>query len=87
MRYLINISSKTVALTEPQLSLLMTAVQDADVMDQKHVGKDKGCQGYDNAYIPTIEHKPTHEWLQVAVMPDDYIDTIKLTMKLDKDET
>lgn len=87
MRYLINISGKNLVLTEPQLALLMTAVQDADLMDQKHVGKNLGSQGYDNAYIPTIEHKQTHEWLQVNVMPDDYIDAIKLTMKLDKDET
>lgn len=87
MRYLVNISSKTLALTEPQLALLMTAVQDADVMDQKHVGAKKGSQGYDKAYIPTVESMQTHEWLQVAVMPDDFIDTIKLTMKLGKDET
>lgn len=87
MRYLINLSGKNLALTEHQLALLMTAVQDADLMDQKHVGTGKGCQGYDNAYIPTIGRKQTHEWLQVAVMPDDYIDTLKLTMKLDKDET
>jgi hypothetical protein len=87
MRYLVNLSNKTIALTEPQLTLLMTAVQDAELMDQKHVGNGKGCQGYSNAYVPTIERKQPHEWLQVAVMPDDYIDTIKLTMKLDKDET
>lgn len=87
MRYLINISGKNLALTEHQLSLLMTAVQDADVMDQKHVGAKKGSQGYGKAYIPTVESLQPHEWLQVAVMPDDYIDAIKLTMKLDEDET
>jgi hypothetical protein len=87
MRYLVNISGKNLAMTESQLAVLLTAVQDADLMDQKHVGAKKGSQGYDNAYVPTVECKQTHEWLQVAVMPDDFVDAIKLTMKLDKDES
>jgi hypothetical protein len=87
MRYLVNISGKNIALTEPQLAVLLTAVQDADLMDQKHVGAKKGSQGYDNAYVPTVERKPTHEWLQAAVMPDDFVDAVKLTMKLNSDET
>jgi hypothetical protein len=87
MRYLVNLSSKTVALTQQQLEDLMTAVRDADLMDQKHVGNGKGSQGYNNAYMPTIESKQTHEWLQVAVMPDDFIEAIKLTMKLDQEES
>jgi hypothetical protein len=87
MRYQINVSGKNLALTEPQLALLMTAVQDADLMDQKHVGAKKGSQGYDNAYVPTIESKQPHEWLQVNVMPDDFIDAIKLTMKLDTEDS
>jgi hypothetical protein len=87
MKYLINVSGKNLALTEHQLAVLLTAVQDADLMDQKHVGKNKGSQGYDNAYVPTIECKQTHEWLQVAVMPDDFVDAIKLSMKLDPGES
>lgn len=86
MRYQINISNKHLVLTETQLELLLTAVQDADQMDQKHVGAKKGSQGYDNAYIPTIEHKQTHEWLQVNVMSDDFVEAIKLAMKLDTTE-
>lgn len=87
MRYLVNVSGKNLALTEHQLTLLMASVQDADLMDQKHVGNGKGCQGYSNAYIPTVERKQTHEWLTATVMSDDYIDTVKLAMKLDTDET
>ena len=87
MRYLVSINGKNVVLTQHQLEILMIAVQDADLMDQKHVGKGKGSQGYDNAYVPTIESKQPHEWLQANIVSDDFIDTIKLTMKLDKDET
>jgi hypothetical protein len=32
--------------------------------------------------MPTIESKQPHEWLQVNVAADDFIDAIKLTMKL-----
>jgi hypothetical protein len=87
MKYLINVSGKNLALTEHQLAVLLTAVQDADMMDQKHVGAKQGSQGYDNAYVPTIESKQTHEWLQVTVMTDDFVDAIKLTMKLDTGES
>jgi hypothetical protein len=87
MRYQINVSGKNLALTEPQLSLLMTAVQDADLIDQKHVGAGKGSQGYGSAYVPTIESKQPHEWLQVNVMPDDFVDAIKLAMKLDTEDS
>ena len=86
MRYQINISNKNLALTELQLTLLLTAVQDADLMEQKHVGAKKGSQGYENSYVPTIEHKQTHEWLQVNVMSDDFVEAIKLAMKLDTTE-
>jgi hypothetical protein len=82
MRYLVNVSGKNLALTPHQLEILMTAVADAEQMDQKHVGKNLGSQGYDNAYMPTIESKQPHEWLQVNVAADDFIDAIKLTMKL-----
>ena len=82
MRYLINVSGKNLALTQQQLEILMTAVSDAEQLDQKHVGKNLGSQGYDNAYMPTVESKRTHEWLQVNVVADDFIEAIKLTMKL-----
>lgn len=87
MRYLVTISSKNVILTQHQLDMLLIAVQGADLMDQKHVGAKKGSQGYDNAYTPTIETKPSHEWLQASIVTDDFVDAVKLTMRLDKDET
>ena len=87
MRYLVTISSKNVILTQHQLEILMTAVQDADLMDQKHVGAKKGSQGYDSAYIPTIETKQPHEWLQASIVADDFVDAIKLAMKLDARES
>ena len=87
MRYKIAVSGIPLILNEVQMNLLLSAVQDAEQLSEKHVGNHKGSQGYNNAYIPTVEVKQPHEWLGVHIVADDFIDTIKLTMKLDKDET
>lgn len=87
MRYKISVSGTLLILNETQMALLLSAVQDAEQLSEKHVGNGKGSQGYSNAYIPTVEVKQPHDWLGVHIVADDFIDTIKLTMKLDKDES
>jgi hypothetical protein len=85
MRYVVTVSGRELLLNEHQLTLLMTAVQDAEQLSEKHVGNHKGSQGYNNAYIPTVEVQQPHTWLTAKVMADDFVGTIKLTMKLDED--
>jgi hypothetical protein len=87
MKYQISMCGRNVILTEAQLELLITAVQDADQLSEKYVGSGAGSQGSGNNYVPVIERKLLHDWLQVQVMQDDFIDTIKLTMKLDTGES
>ena len=87
MKYKVMVSGATLILNEAQMALLLTAVQDAEQLAEKHVGNHKGSQGYNNAYVPTVEVKQPHEWLQVHIVADDFIDATKLAMKLDKDET
>lgn len=87
MRYKVTVSGATLILNETQMALLMTAVQDAEQLSEKHVGTQKGSQGYQNSYIPTVEVKQPHDWLQVHLVADDFIDATKLAMKLDKDES
>lgn len=87
MKYKISVSGVSLILNETQMALLMTAVQDAEQLAEKHVGNNKGSQGYNNAYIPTVEVKQPHEWLGVTPVADDFIDATKLAMKLDKDES
>lgn len=86
MRYQVAISGKTILLTQHQLEILMTAVQDAEQISELHVGTGKGSQGYQKSYIPSIEVKQPHDWLAVTVVADDFIDASKLTMKLIKEE-
>ncbi len=85
MRYKVSVSGTALLLAQHQLEILMTAVQDAEQLSEKHVGTGKGSQGYNNAYIPTLEVKQPHDWLQVHIVADDFIDATKLAMKLDKD--
>jgi hypothetical protein len=87
MRYKVQVSGVPLILNEAQMALLLTAVQDAEQLAEKHVGNHKGSQGYNNAYVPTVEVKQPHEWLQVHIVADDFVDATKLAMKLDKDET
>ena len=87
MRYKVTVSGISLILNEMQMDLLLTAVQDAEQLAEKHVGTGKGSQGYNNAYIPTVEVKQPHEWLQVHIVTDTFVEATKLIMKLDKDET
>ena len=82
MRYKVMVSGATLILNEAQMALLLTAVQDAEQLAEKHVGNHKGSQGYNNAYVPTVEVKQPHEWLQVHIVADDFVDATKLAMKL-----
>lgn len=87
MKYKVMVSGATLILNEAQVALLMTAVQDAEQLAEKHVGTQKGSQGYQNSYIPTLEVKQPHDWLQVSLVADDFVDAAKLAMKLDRDES
>ena len=86
MRYKVTVSGATLILTQHQLEILMTAVQDAHQFAEKHVGNHKGTQGYNNSYIPTLEIKQPHEWLGVHIVADDFVDATLLAMKLDKSD-
>ena len=85
MKYKVSVSGVPLILNQHQLELMMTAVQDAYQIAEKHVGAGKGSQGYNNAYIPTLEVKQPHDWLGVTLVADDFIDATLLVMKLDKD--
>jgi hypothetical protein len=87
MRYKVSVSGVALILNQTQLDILMTAVQDAYQMAEKHVGNHKGSQGYNNAYIPTIEVKQPHEWLGVTLVADDFVDATLLAMKLDQENS
>jgi heme-binding NEAT domain protein len=86
MKYKVSVCGVPLILGQTQLDILVTAVQDAYQISEKHVGTNKGSQGYNNSYIPTIEVKQPHDWLGVTIVADDFIEATKLAMKLDTGE-
>ena len=86
MRYKVVVSGATLILNQTQLDTLMLAVQDAYQMSEKHVGTNKGSQGYSNSYVPAIEVKQPHDWLVVNLVADDFVEATKLAMLLDKSD-
>jgi aerobic-type carbon monoxide dehydrogenase small subunit (CoxS/CutS family) len=66
-----------------QLNIIIDALADAEHLTESHVGNNLGSQGYQNAFVPVIKPVTTHELFTVSPMNQDYIDTIKLSMKLD----
>ena len=86
MKLQIDISGKKILLTEAQLSVLLTAVQDAEILGEKHMGNGLGSQGYQKSYIPVIECKQPHEWLTATVVSNEFIESTKLIMKMDAGE-
>lgn len=88
MKYLLELGNdKKLLLTAHQLEVLVTAVDGADMLTDKHVGDKKGTHGYNNCYIHDVQPRRVHEWLNVKPVADDYLDTIKLAVKLhDKED-
>lgn len=87
MKYILKINGTDCLLTHAQLDAVIEIIDGAETHDERHVGADKGTQGYNNAYIPIIRARNVHDWLTIKPMSDELIETIKLRMKLDKEES
>lgn len=86
MKFMVEFGDKKLLLDSNQLEILMTAIDGVPMLVDKHVGDKKGTHGYNNSYVHDVLAKRTVEWLRIAPIADDYIDTIKLAAKLEKDE-
>jgi hypothetical protein len=84
MKFVVKVQGKDLLLDANQVERLIDVIDGADIYGERHVGANQGSQGYNNAYVPTIVTAPTHTWFEVKTMPDDLIDTIRLSMKLEQ---
>jgi len=78
----LKVGSNNFLLPPDRLAILMATLKGCEVMDEKHVGTDKGTQGYGNAYVPVVYTPKLSKVLMCEPIDEDLIDTIKLTMKL-----
>ena len=87
MKFKMTVNGHNILVDANQLDTIMTVFADAEFLTETHVGNNQGTQGYQNSYVPAIKPVVTHELFTVAPISEDYIDTIKLTMKLDDNST
>ena len=87
MKFKMTINGHHVLIDAGQLEILTDTLSFAEHLTETHVGHNMGSQGYQNAYVPAIKPVVTHELFTVAPVNQDYIDTIKLTMKLNDTST
>jgi hypothetical protein len=84
MKFIVRVQGKDLLLDANQVERLIDVIDGAEILSETHVGAGNGSQGYGNAYVPRINATPTYTWFEVKTMPEDVIDTIKLSMKLEK---
>ena len=84
MRFVVKVNDRKLLLSAAQVEALADVIAGCDYYDEKYVGADKGTLGSNKAYAPEIKPCMVDEWFDAKVMRHDYIETIKLTMKLEK---
>ena len=82
MKFKLTINGHHVLLDVGQLQVLTDTLSFAEHLTETHVGNNLGSQGYQNAFVPIIKPVTTHEIFVVSPVNQDYIDTIKLSMKI-----
>ena len=83
MKFLLELGNDNkILLTAEQLERLVDAVDGAEMLTNRHVGDKQGTHGYNNCYVHDVLVKRTVDWLNIRPVADDYIDAIKLAVKL-----
>ena len=82
MKFKMTINGHHVLVDVGQLEILTDMLSSAEHLTETHVGNNLGSQGYQNAFVPVIKPVTTHEIFVVSPVNQDYIDTIKLSMKI-----
>ena len=82
MKFKLTINGHHILVDARQLEIITDTLSCAEHLTETHVGNNQGSQGYQNAYVPAVKSITTHELFTVAPVNQDYIDTIKLTMKV-----
>lgn len=85
MKFVVKVNDRRLLLTAQQVEAMVELLVGCEYYDEKYVGKDNGSLGSNNAYIPEVKPCNIDEWFDAKVMRDDYVETVKLAMKLEKD--
>jgi hypothetical protein len=83
MKFVVMINSRKCVFTPELLEQFIEVVAGADLYDEVYVGHGKGTTGSNNNYSPVIKPAAPDDWFEAKIMRDDFVNTIKLRMKLD----
>jgi hypothetical protein len=83
MKFIVTINSRKCVFTPELLAKFYEVIAEAEVHEEVYVGSGKGSTGSNNNYEHVIKPSTPDEWFEARVMSDDFVDTIKLRMKLD----
>lgn len=86
MKYVVTVNSRKCLLTSDQVERLIDVLAECEVYSEEYVGTNKGTTGSNNSYIPAINPAAVDEWFDAKIMRDDFVETIKLRMKLARGE-
>lgn len=84
MKHMLEIGTSKVLLSHVQLEIITEVLADAELLGNKYVGSSKGLNG--TAYTPEITKPMLHEWFKTSPVEDNYIDSLKLAQKLQKEQ-
>ena len=82
MKFRLTVNGNNLLLDIHQLEKIVDILADTEHLTESHVGNNQGSQGYQNAFIPVIRPVVPNDLFNVVAINQDYIDTIKLTMKV-----
>jgi hypothetical protein len=82
MKCTLNIHGYKLLLTAEQLATIVDTINAVEYIGDEHVGKGLGDSGYDLAYRRVVRPFDSIERLQVTVIADDVVDTLRLATKM-----
>jgi hypothetical protein len=82
MKFTINIQGYKVLLSAQQLETIIDALGTPEYIGEEHVGRGNGDCGYDMQYRMVLRQFSTVEKLQLNVVADDTVETIRLSTKM-----
>jgi len=87
MKFKLTVNGHHILLDATQLETIVDTLSVAEHLTEIHVGNNQGTQGYQNSFVPIIKPVICNELFTVSPINQDYIDTIKLTMKINDNST
>jgi len=82
LKFRLTVNGNNLLVDIHQLETIVDTLADAEHLTESHVGTNLGSQGYQNSFVPVIKPVVANDLFNVVAINQDYIDTIKLTMKI-----